>query len=258
MIFSIVYYDNNSEVLNFCDHVMNLCDCFIIITDNTGDLDESKFGKNTLVCRPPTNLGYLNGCAFGFRNWLKRENEIPEFLCICNTDIRFLSKLSVFDNNKYDASVGCVAPRVIDSLGHDQNPNIIERPRHRRIELLHTIHTLPIIGACYIALSRIKKKFFFRKKKLFPKEIYSAHGSCFFLTRSFFATGGVIEYGGFLHDEEMHIAEQLRRNKLRTAFDPKIAVFHSAHSSLRFISFLEQSRMHRQSLSWLKNEYWVV
>lgn len=258
IVFLVVHYKNTEEVHLFCDSLKAFEDVTVVITDNSGGLSEHKFPENAVVFSPNSNLGYLNGCAYGYHQWLQQNHEPPEFVCVCNTDIRLvkwyerLTRLINADND-----IGCFAPKVLLANGVNQNPNILKRPSSRRINFLCNIHKISLFGAFYIWLSGLKTRLR-KQSRTYPEtQIYGSHGSCMFFTKSFFERDCQLQYGGFIHDEELHLAEQLRSHDLKTIYDPQIEVFHDQHSALKLVNLQQQSKFHRDSLNWIRSKYFL-
>jgi len=257
VLFLVVHYRNTQEVAHFCEQVSRVEGCLVVVTDNSGDLDAHLLPERCVVATSGCNLGYLNGCAFGFEQVAPLLAAIPEFICVCNTDISFtrgLEKLTA--SQAGDDTVGCIAPDIILPTGHHQNPNILWRPSRRRLNRLISVHHFASLGAVYMLLARAKARLLPRLSAPHgPMDIYGCHGSCMILTRHFFLRGGVIRYGGFLHDEELHIAEQVRRAGLVSRLLPDLVIVHHAHSSLGSVQLMRQSAYHKQSLTWIRSEY---
>lgn len=265
MLFCVCHFRNSPEVTAFARHVLSLADSNrITICDNSGGLELALPPDRVLVSNPGKNLGYLNGSAHARRAWTAARGEPSDLTVVCNTDIT-LSASAVNEEPRILALSGVagIAPDVrLVATGRPQNPHLRHRPATRRIRFLRAMHGMPPLGVLYMLASLLRA----RQRPSStpqppgapPQNVYAPHGAIMVFHPDFFQKGGRLEYGGFLHDEELHVAEQSRRLGLAWRYWPAFAVQHLHHASLGSVSLWRQSRWHRQSLNWIWIQYFTA
>lgn len=214
----------------------------IVVVDNSGGSDpfcmaDDLQGRVTVV-RPGQNLGYFGGAAFGFRAALA-EGANPEFCIVSNVDLaieqpEFLDILS----RVRGPDIGAIAPSIRSRMtGVDQNPYMARRPSSQSMQRYVWLYSHYPLAALYERAARLWKRArtFMRTGRSTaegPRDVYAPHGSFIVLTREFFARGGRLEYGAFLFNEELHVAEQARALGLRILYRPDLRVTHDEHVSI--------------------------
>lgn len=236
---TIVLYNNDKEVL---DHIKALSNqtysnnIIVLITINKMNLIDrnefersvSKINIDAYVFNPNTNLGYLNGCLYGYEK-LKEQLINVEYVTISNTDIDF-SSTDFYENlvlSNYDENCWCIAPSIYNSNKKSyDNPEYINRISRRKIEQLITIYSHPKIANIYEIVAHLKGKFFRKKKMQEMNSIYSAKG-CFMIIKKDFADILINnKYSMLLYSEESYISELILKFNKKIIYDPSIEVIH--------------------------------
>lgn len=262
--FLVTHYRNQSEVLRFLTHLFGLSrspdvDLKVAIADNSGDLNASCIDSgDAVVIRCPKNLGYINGCQFALDS--SDVGKDADFVFVSNTDVElepdFFDQLTTADMTD---RTGVIAPRIIRSDRHEQNPHSESRPSRFRLLCFYCIYSSSLALRLLEITERFRARF--RKKnvpveqRLEPRHIYAAHGSLFGLTRRFFTEGGRPGFPAFLYGEEFHIAEQARQMKLDVVFCPQLIAHHSAKAVTSGQSLRQKRLWKRESLKFLLNAY---
>ncbi len=251
VLFLVNHYHNHSEIEEFLEQLEQVFTASaykvaVLICDNSGGFALHKdYSIESHVVVPPKNMGYLGGCAYGFKHWLSN-NEVPDFVAVSNTDLQLPASLpQLFEGLK--PSIGLVSPRVEDNNGYQQNPHLLKRLDAATLARYMQIFKFPLVGALYLFLNQVKRKVQPHQKSLSPdrlglRAVYAAHGSIFFLTRSFFDRGGKLDDWLLLYGEELYIAEQLLKLDLEAVCDTRITVIHKAHSTTRLLSLSTKSK----------------
>lgn len=238
--------------------------------------DIARNDARLFVCSPGRNLGYFGGAAWGLERYRETmtthetPQPPPEWVIVSNPDIRFedhhvLQRLCEL-HSEHPPSV--VAPSIITAGGRDQNPHLPRRPRAMTIRMYASVYNYRSVARIHDAGSRVKRRLTERvgkgRDRAAPaaggrrdngqREIYAAHGAFLAFHRSFFESGGNLDYGAFLFGEELYVAETVRFLGGRISYDPRLKVLHGDHPTTRLPSneLLDQTR---RSYRYLLNEY---
>lgn len=253
-----VHYRDEKRVRRFAEELSAWPEFRVAICDNSGDFGSASLPPRSIVVKAGANVGYFNGCVLAYRAAMEQTGGVPDFAIFSNSDVRIGTAFrQTLLNMRLGDSAGCLAPNVVTSRGCPQNPHLVERISPCKLWLLRSVHAIPPLGACYIRLALWRRglKWAGPKPCRARREIYAPHGSCFILTRRFLERGEPEAFGGFLHDEEIHIAQQVIERGLRVIYEPSLPVEHEEHATLGAIGLLRQARMHAHSLSWLTKRY---
>jgi len=222
---------------------------------------------NVWVVESGTNRGYLGGVKLGLEWFRKTQGELPEWVIVCNNDIRieqpdFFDRLSLIDRR----AVGVIAPRILSSqTGLDQNPFMVRRPGRWRVGELRFWLKSYYLAFVHEKMSEWKKTGVSLKQRflestseragLQPTAIYAPHGSFLIFSKQFFERGGFLDDGFFLFHEEIAVAETCRQVGLPIVYYPELCVHHEEHSSngRRFTRSIYERQ--RQSFQHLTSKY---
>lgn len=249
-----VNYHNDKETARFVKDLLAQEGVFtqmVIVIDNSESPRVSnclhilsKTNEQIWLRHPGKNLGYYGGAAWGLREFIK-EFPLPDWIIVCNTDIKFLqsnfiSNLCAFHS---EGSYAVVAPAIISKFsGRDTNPHLRMRPSRIRMHFLKCVFRYYPISMAYNILSLAKDKIRFmlklgavqsyansKQKGPIPQQIYAPQGSFVAFNRKYFESGGTLDHGAFLFGEEIFVAETARRLGLTIAYDPRLKIEHREH-----------------------------
>jgi GT2 family glycosyltransferase len=269
VLWLVNHYHNEVEVNHFLKQVDDLgkrtqmiIDAFVC--DNSGGFAlQTGFDSIAVqIISPPHNLGYLGGCAYAFKAWMKKDS-LPDFVAISNTDLHLPTNLELLFKDVPN-DVGLCSPIVQDKHGHQQNPHLRQRLPSKVLQRYIQIFKFPPIGSLYLLLNQLKRNVQissrYRPSTASPLasgriDLYAAHGSIFFLTKKFFEQGGSLDHWHLLYGEELYIAEQLRASRLRAVCDSSVTVIHEAHSTTKLLSLYSKSKHFYQGYKAIYERY---
>ena len=248
-----INYESAESVLAFLadiERAEGFSEIEVIIADNSPEEEplssmRQAVSKNTNVglIDPPSNRGYFGAARFAFDHYLEQGNVLPDWLIVCNHDVRiedkeFFSKLLRQDPR----TTGVIAPRIRALPGRvDQNPFMRKRPGALRWANLRFVSSNYWVAAIWDRLSSRNSEFRSwlaegqrgslpdRNEK--RESIYAAHGSFFIFSRRYFEAGGFLDGNLFLYGEEISVAEICRSLGLPLVYEPSLCVFHKEHQS---------------------------
>ena len=172
------------------------------------------------------NLGY-----FGAVKRMMREAPPvdSDFVIISNVDVVMdESALVKLCGLRLRDDIGWIAPQIYStSENRDRNPKIVNRYSLRKLRLLRLLFKYPLLNMLY-------KATLYKRKKLqthVAGEIYGGHGSFIILTKEYYKRCGCIDYPVFLFGEEIYLAEQCLRSKLKVVYEPEVRIVDSDHAS---------------------------
>lgn len=257
ILFLVTHFHDADRVAAFVEHVLSfgpgVC---VAVADNSADSPFVRaVSDRVAVYGPPSNLGYLNGCAFALKAWLGDGRPEPEFVVVSNTDLSLDPGFARAMHDLDTAGVGVVAPDVRLPDGTPQNPFMAVRPSRARLEAYRFAFANGMLTRVLEQLERVKLA---RRTAadVTARDIYAAHGSVFVLTQEFFSSGGRVELDGFMFGEEIHIAEQARRHGLRTVLEPTLRATHEHRASTGRVARTLRRSWARERLGVLLREYY--
>lgn len=279
-----IAYNNEEETKKFLSCLSSLPSykgqALIIVNNGTPmhELTAHAFMSASLcqirVVDTKQNLGYFGGARWIFAQYLK-ENDLPEWVVIANTDIefpdpQFFSKLETY--HQVDTP-GLVAPDIVLDAGTSlpstfvhQNPYFIERPSQAYFLGLYWINRFYLIYLGYEVLSAIRhrcRNWLWRgsaQKAIGkgPMRIYAPFGACLIFNKKYFLAGGNLDYPPFLFGEEIFVAETMRHLGFSVVFDPRLTIIHREHASLRTTGSRTRWWHTKESISYLKKTYFSI
>lgn len=269
-----ICYHNHEEIFNFAKEIFsqeNSQNVGLVIVDNGGGaLIQNELEKNGYPMKqihfytPLKNLGYYGGASWGLGEYLK-EFSLPEWVIVCNTDIKFLTtgfftKLTQYYQNSQPA---IIAPKIIsETSGLYQNPHMKKRPTSLRMHFYKWIFRYYPTFLAYIILYYSKHFFYSHTKSIkksyletindnIPCKIYAPHGSFVIFHRSYFHSGGNLQYSVFMTGEEIYIAEMARKLNLSIIYDPRLAILHKVHSTTSLLNLRTRASYLRTASAYL-------
>jgi GT2 family glycosyltransferase len=253
-----VNYNTYSETLKFVNDVfsqnLNNINLTLIIVDNSDIYNYNQYDEirellndnKVLIYKPERNLGYFGGASFGLKKYVEN-HQIPDWIIVSNTDIELIQQdffIKLIDLYKDNCTPAVIAPKILSSIsGKNQNPFMKKRPGVLRMKMYELIFRYYFLFQLYQNISDIKnlliryKRSIKKNKKyindLSPYDIYAPHGSFIIFHKSYFDHGGNLDFGAFLFQEEIFIAEKARNLKLCIRYDPRLIVLHNEHSTTK-------------------------
>ncbi|MCI8485301.1 MAG: hypothetical protein HFH41_13335 [Lachnospiraceae bacterium] len=229
----------------------------ICVVDNSNEpIDIQNNYKNVRVRQIIThdNLGYFGGVKFAINSGNYRLSDYSYYI-ISNVDLimdhTFFSELGKIN---LDKNIGCVAPSIWSDIEHgDRNPKMIDRTNAKKLKLLRIMYKFPLLHMFY------EKAFYLRRRKKVQDQretyIYAPHGSFMLFTSSFRTFLSVMNYPVFLFGEEIFIAENLRKNHLKTVYQPCLKIYDAEHVSTGTLKSKAYYRYNYEAVDMLLRRY---
>ncbi len=266
----VIYYNNEDEVIRYATELSklnNIEEVVLVIVINGA----SSKNFSSLVCEmeklsidfeifnPNCNLGYLNGAIFGYKSYIEKYYEKPDWILISNTDISFneLDIFRRFSTSRYDDDIWVVGPSVYSSASKSYSyPQYIARYSRKFINRNIFIFTYPILAYFFMKASRIKAYLKTKKKKPYSSYSFSVHG-CFFFIRSVLADYLVNNpHKSLMYSEEGYIANIVLRMGKKSLYDSNIEVTHFENTVTKLIGIKKKSKYIAESLKHIRDEFY--
>jgi GT2 family glycosyltransferase len=206
------------------------------------------------------NLGYFGAVPLG----QARAAELaPDIVIVSNADLLLTAEFFVRLAQARTRDFAIIAPAIITDrgTGFDQNPKVLQRYPKRKLRLLQTVYSAPLLLATYLWLGRLRERR--RNARMRSGElpqsvagpIYAAHGAMFIFSRpeSFL---GLPPYEPFLYGEELFVAEETRRAGHRSVYEPKIRVLDARHASTGMLGSAARRKLLRKSIEFILRQYY--
>ncbi|WP_412491262.1 hypothetical protein [Vibrio fluvialis] len=271
VLWVLVNYHADGEITKFIE--MNndvFADSDVNITYTVVDNSSSFFDDGNLdlkVLRPGANLGYLPAFKFAIDEYMKRHDELPDFLVLSNSDLSIGSELKGFFHlqDKYSYDIFSSQVKTID--GMLSNPIQEFRPSRLRL-LFQYLSSFGFIYRCKNFLRRWKKRSSGRLGNEDSSDIggatickvsdcYSVHGCFFSLSRNFFDKGGDLSgYDTFLFCEEFYISEEANKHNLKVGFTKLYEIIHEEHKYVSLVPRKRNLKWYRESLVSIYRKYY--
>lgn len=263
IVISVACYNNEQEIVVFARNLkkQTISDRIKLVVSCNACSDIDKFSadlKNEYplseVYNPKKNLGYLNGCLYGFQN----QTDSFKWGLISNTDIEFTSN-DFFEKilETQDDEIWCVGPDIVLSgRSIHQNPYRVSRPSKSEKKIRDFIFSYYCLYMIYLYLHYAKRKFKKEEINVAPSSfVYAIHGSCFVLRKECVEALLAENNGIFMYDEEFFIAEVVYKNRRKTFFDASLGVLHNENQTTGKISQRIKQKWFKQSIDYLKKFY---
>lgn len=243
----------------------------IIVVDNTerskstGRLKTELAGASRVtLLEPKTNLGYFGGAAWGLEQYRATHANLPEWLILSNPDIiipapDFLEQLLARGAGHAHA---VIAPSIRSAVtGQELGVFMARRPSPWQIRMYKYLFRFYPTLLLYETLSLMNNRLakLWHRLKTIPQSpappaairpIYAPHGSFIIFRKTYFASGGSLQYGAFLFGEELFIGESARHLNLTVAYDPALVVIHKEHAVTGFFRSRAMARYQRESAAF--------
>lgn len=250
----------------------------IIVVDNSGEIESEsstlkplRSDSRLLVYSSGKNAGYYGGAAWALKKYLK-EFPLPDWVIVCNTDIRlmgadFFTRLLEYHTSNPPA---VVSPIVFwESSGREWFAHTPTRPSNRHVHVYKWILNFYPTLFAYNALSHLKgvvldRLHLLRNKTKYksqsgdkPFDIYAPGGALTIFHRDYFGAGGNLDHASFLYGEEIFVAETARRLNLNVVIDPRLRIIHRGHSTTNIFKHPQILRFKRDAVSHYANAYFT-
>lgn len=262
LIICVTYnsYDNLLSFLLSVDKstLRSECEVSVIVADNSDQKDFCKQKKDFLNIKVDylnfPNLGYF-GSAFSVINNMESLN-FYDYIMITNVDLNldesFFLELSKIQK---DNSIGWIAPDIISlSTNTHHNPYRTKRITKKSLSILAFLYKHPILLYLYqntLHFLKVRKRSFINERG----EIYAGHGSCFIFSQKFLSERQFTSYPCFLFGEEIFIAEELKKVKMTTWYEPSLKVYDYDHVSTSKMKKKHYYNENLKSVIFLRNKY---
>ncbi len=269
ILFILVLYYNDDEVECFFRDQLKkqtLQDFHVLIVNNgcrdIGRL-RSRFSdaQNVEIIGEGENLGYMGGANFAISYFKNKYTNKSPLVIISNTDIEFLQidflEKLFCEKDNFDVA----GPSILSTITHSElNPFSIRRISRSKLNFLNFVYSAYYFYLMYQSLSLIKRKFFKTASNdetgLTPVNVYAIHGSFMVLASSYFEKGGDFNYGSFLYEEEVFIAEKARLADLRTMYIPSLRLLHREHATTGTFKSRKQIEYMRNSIRYILDTFY--
>ena len=230
-VFIVLVYRNTDDLIVFFEN-FKLSDSKVIVVNSFYDKkSEEKFKQAALSNNADfftvENKGYGAGNNAGI-NWAL-ENYVFEYLVISNADIKIL-QMSLDDICPSVVN----APEIQNKVGHFCNPmqpydiQIFEKIKYESFKRQNFYWAVLFCIGINNLLRRI-----YRRLHKNGGSIYMCHGSFLIIPFEVIARlRSLYNEEQFLFCEEDHLARLLKKNGVKTFFNPKISILHKEDGSV--------------------------
>ena len=242
-IFLILHYYTHEDTIKCVESIkkLNYTNYEIVIVDNgsqnlSGKLLKDKYKDDSKihVILSEKNLGFANGNNLGFK-YIK-ENLKADFIIMCNNDVYMIQKdFCAKIVEEYEKSAfALLGPQIL--LKNNEICNYEDTlPSLTQLKLklittyahyyLNKVYLKIIYALCY----RIKN--IFKRKNIVNisrrKENVIIHGCCMIFSSVYIKKFEGIDNRTFLYYEEPLLYIRLRKNNMKSVYNPNIKIFHN-------------------------------
>lgn len=243
IVFLILHYYTLEDTINCIKSIqkLNYKNKEIVVVDN-GSTNESgnklekiySKDKNVHIIISKQNLGFARGNNFGFKYAKEKLN--PSFIVMCNNDVFMIQNnfcellIDEYDKSNYDVlgpkiylqnNIICSYPDKLPKLKKLQQ-KLIET---KIFYILNKIH----LRYVYSVFSRIKK-IFIKEERIntsIRKEDVVLNGCCLIFSKNYISSFDGIDDRTFLYYEEQLLYIRLKKNNMKSVYNPNIEIFHN-------------------------------
>ena len=236
----VIDYENEDEVIEYARELekQSYPVFLVVVVNKEGekglDFLERELNRTGIqyeILNPKSNLGYLNGLIYGYKNTRNKS----DWVVFSNTDIlipdnnfflKFLQSSAANDQNYW-----VIGPSVYSRNKNEySNPYFINRPtkRHYQIRVL-TMNFPHFFNFVHKTKNKFNSKKADRKKD--SGEIYAVHGAFMMLRRELADELSKRTPWEILFSEEQYISEVVLTNGKKVYFDSSIEVVHIEQTS---------------------------
>lgn len=265
-----VCYGNEKEVAEFIGNISKQKDCAnlsVLITCNkVSDKDflERLADDSEVDVRffyPDHNMGYLNGCLYGLREYTKEHDF--DYAFISNTDVSFADD-SFFDRfiaNKYDEKYSVIGPDIVEKNGTvHKNPYMMKKPSKGKINSYCFFYSNRFLFKIFMLMHNIKKKKNERNPlPSFKKdscECFSVFGCSFFITKDFYEKSEMISEELFLYAEEIAIGNLVAKNGGKCFYDSSLSMNHVHGQSTGKVNTDRRRKFFYRSMKYIRKMFY--
>lgn len=265
----VICYNNADEVIQYHQEIVNCQEgvsvgYIVVINKETNEkvhqIKEYSKGKNVYIYNPQKNLGYMNGLIYGYRKFREDTGEIPLYVIMSNTDIKFVHNkfFVVLQKKEYDDDVWCVGPSIlVYEHGSYDNPVSIERYTSNYIKTLIRRFSTPLFREVYVILAFLKPRWVKKRREIKSRKVYEVHGCFFILTGEFAEHLKRKEYGALLYSEETFVAENVYIMNKVEYYDADLEIVHLEHSATSKLKPRQRAKHMEKSMKWIYNKYFL-
>lgn len=267
IIITISVYNNEQEVVEFVNKIakQNMGNKIgLFITCNSVN-DKKKFEQDInnisvehYIFYPTSNLGYLNGCLYGVKQYRKIIK--CKWIMITNTDITFLNT-SFFEKiltYNWNEDFWCIAPDIILPTGRHQNPFLRSRPDKYRIQRWRFLQGNAHILHLYSILSDMKQhvlKHNYNEINRESCEIYAPHGSCFLLSERCIDKLIRESKKVFMYGEEILVGEIIREESKKVYYCNDLKIRHNENATTKYINYEKKADYYKKSFEYIYKRF---
>lgn len=266
IVFTVINYHGEKEVKAFFTNELlkqnNVTLIPILVNNGSNELDGlQEFCENNNIhfLNPGSNLGYLNGAAWGY-DYSKKTNLEFDYFILSNYDIHFRSNTDLMRLVEVAAqeNFDVVGPQILNMPSESiANPMFLEKISKSHINRLAFVNRIYFISVIYQYL-HILKKFFNKNKTKSRKQTsscYAIHGSFMCFSKTFFEKKGILHYPSFLYGEELYIGEQCKLIGASCGWTDEVVIEHHEHITTGKIKSRKHIGFLYDSISFLKKNY---
>lgn len=198
------------------------------------------------------NIGYFGG----IERLMSEHSPLGyDYVIVSNVDIKL--SVSFFHDllsERLDGGIGWIAPQIASSYEHcDKNPKNLKRYSKLSLLVMRQLFRHPWAHSLYHhTLHKLKNH-----TRLYRREIYAGHGSFIILTAEYMERCGIIHYPPFLYCEEIYLAEQCRKHKLKVVYRPNIKVYASEHIATGKLPHKLRCQYNERAIDYILKEYYT-
>ena len=149
--------------------------------------------------------------------------------------------------------VWCIGPDIVlSATGAHQNPFLIQRPSKTKMQIWNTAYSNYLFFSLYFKLSGLKKKKAVNDEPMHSGSVYSVHGSCFLLKSNCAEKVMNVSKGIFMYEEELLIAEVIKKCGKKCLFNNGIKVIHNENQVTGKIGDKRKQKWFRDSFRYLR------
>lgn len=253
-LYIVVCYNNEEEVISFIKDVLhkqeNDLDIYVVVNSI---LNQDTFiGLNKIkFLYPEENLGYLGALNYALE---KINFQKYSFVCFSNTDLSFASSelLSNLSNKLADETIGVISPSIITNKGN-QNPLKLKRPTKYKVFITYLLTFFPIFH--YVKQKLTKFDNYSHQFTHKDYSCYALHGSFFMFSIRHIHKFNFV-HNQLLYGEEIYIAEQCRRFKIRLVWSDTNIIYHHEHSTTSMLGLKRRLRYVKQAKKYILKNYY--
>lgn len=253
-VFVILHYYTIADTIKCVNSIkdnINSNECEIVIVDNaspnqTGEKLKEIYRKieNIHVIINEKNLGFAKGNNVGFL-YAKKELK-AEYIILLNNDTVILQKnfLKLVVQEFKESKFAVLGPKIL-LLNNEVNPLILELPNLKKVQKqlfdirLDLITNYLWINGLYKNIRQAIKKILIKLKLKTNKEKIKEncidkkhenivlHGSFLIFSKEYIEKFDGLDDRTFLYREEELLAIRLKKNNLKSVYNPEIKIFHN-------------------------------